>query len=389
MILIEAGEVYAPEPLGQQTILVGGQQILAMVPPAELQPGGLPVTRIPAEGKLVIPGLVDALVHFTGGGGEGGFATRTPEMPLSSAILGGTTTMVGALGTDAITRSLADLLAKARGLEEEGISCYCYTGAYQVPVKTLLDGIQEDLILIDKFVGVGEVAISDHRSSQPTTQELARIGAQARVGGMLSGKAGIVLVHVGDEPGMLTPLHDVANLTDVPLSQYYPTHVNRHAALLEAAIPYTQAGGTVDLTTSTTPELLAMGEVAAPAALKQLLDRGVDPASITFSSDGNASLPCFDASGSLVGLTIGAPQSLFAAVRDAVLVHGVGITPAVSAATRNPASVLKLSGKGRVSVGADADLLIVDPKTWQIETVIARGTLLMHHGQLLRKGRFE
>ena len=71
-----------------------------------------------------MPGFIDGHVHMTGGGGEGGYATRTPELSLSDAIRGGVTTIVGCLGTDGVTRSLAALLAKARALDEEGISTF-------------------------------------------------------------------------------------------------------------------------------------------------------------------------------------------------------------------------------------------------------------------------
>ena len=75
--------------------------------------------------------------------------------------------MVGCLGTDGVCRDLKALLAKARSLEEEGISTYIYSGSYEIPVNTITNSCKSDLMLIDKIIGIGEVAISDHRSSQP------------------------------------------------------------------------------------------------------------------------------------------------------------------------------------------------------------------------------
>jgi beta-aspartyl-dipeptidase (metallo-type) len=50
-----------------------------------------------------------------------------------------------------------------------------YTGAYEYPPPTLTGGVRTDIMHIEQCVGVGEVAVSDSRSSAPTTQELARL----------------------------------------------------------------------------------------------------------------------------------------------------------------------------------------------------------------------
>lgn len=197
---------------------------------------------IEAEGKIAVPGFIDSHVHIIGGGGEGSYKTRTPEIQLTDATLSGITTLVGVIGTDGTTRTMASLIAKARALEEEGITCYVQTGSYQVPVKTLTGKIEDDLILIDKIIGVGEIAIADHRSSQPTVEEMAKIASAARVGGMLSGKAGIVNVHVGDSYDHLKLLEDIAENTDIPIKQFYPTHINRNPHLFEAGIRYAKKG---------------------------------------------------------------------------------------------------------------------------------------------------
>lgn len=383
------GDVYSPVHLGRRDILLGGNKILAIAEPGGLHLSGLAVTEIDAADMLVVPGFVDSLVHISGGGGEGGYTSRTPEMQLSEAIAGGTTTLVGVLGTDAITRTLPNLLAKARALEEEGLTCLCYTGSYQVPVRTLLGTLQEDLMLIKEFIGVGEVAISDHRSSQPGVEEIARIAAEARVGGMLSGKAGIVSVHVGDGGSRLEPIEAVVESTDIPITQFYPTHINRSRSLLNAGKVYAERGGYIDLTTSTTEQILLMGEVAAAEALAELVADGVDSRQITMSSDANASLPSFDARGELIGLSVGRPASLHDAFAVAVNKHGVDLTSALSAITLSPARILKLAHKGRVLQGADADLVLLNKDGITVNSVIARGRLMMFDGQVIVKGSFE
>ena len=83
-----------------------------------------------------------------------------------------------------------------------------------------------------------------------------------------------------------------------------------------------------------------------------MIDAGVDEASITFTSDGQGSLPDFDETGRLRGLDIGRVTSLFAAVRDAVRDEGVPLGTALQVITANPARILKLRGKGALAAGA-------------------------------------
>ncbi len=114
LLWIRDAQLMTPEPAGRGDVLVAFGRILAVGP--GLRPDGLGVaTRVlEADGHLLCPGLVDGLVHFGGGGGEGGFETRMPPLAAESALAAGVTTMVGALGTDDVTRSHADLLACAR-----------------------------------------------------------------------------------------------------------------------------------------------------------------------------------------------------------------------------------------------------------------------------------
>ena len=139
----------------------------------------------------------------------------------------------------------------------------------------------------DDVIGVGEVAIADHRSSCPTMEEMRRIASEARVGGMLSGKKGVVSIHMGDSNDFLSLLHEVVNHSDIPAEQFYPTHINRNRGLLEDSKAWASRGGLIDLTTSTTEMDLANGEPRCCEALAELLDDNISINNITFSSDGN------------------------------------------------------------------------------------------------------
>lgn len=380
--------VYNPEYLGKKDVLIVDRKIGAIEDdiPVDCFPT---VEVLDGNGKVMVPGFIDHHVHIIGGGGEGSYRTRTPELQLSDALLGGITTVVGVIGTDGTTRTMASLIAKAKGLREEGISCFVHTGSYQVPVKTLTGKIEDDLILIEEVIGVGEIAISDHRSSQPTCEELAKIAAAARVGGMLSGKAGIVNVHIGDSSSKLSLLHEVVKNTDVPIRQFLPTHINRNRQLFEAGIEYANHGGYVDLTTSSVPQFFEQGEVKCSKGFKELLSAGVPVERITFTSDGQASLPEFDEDGLLIGLQIGKVTSLYQEVRDAIIIEKVKVEDAIKVITANPADILKLTQKGYIEVGKDADLVLLDEESYEIDSVMALGQKMLWERELLVKGTFE
>ncbi len=389
ILLFKNAELMAPGPLGRQDLVVAGNRIAAIGSDFNLAGSNLPVTVIDCADYYLTPGFVDSLVHFIGGGGEGGFATRTPEMQLTDATLGGVTTAIGVLGTDATTRTLTNLLAKAHALETEGISTYCHTGSYEIPCRTLTGSITDDLILIDKFIGVGEIAISDHRSSQPTTEEIRKVAAAARVGGILSGKSGVVSVHVGAGERILQPLYQAVSGTELRLKQFYPTHMNRNRRVFEAGIEFAKKGGVIDFTTSTTDFDLQHGEVAAAAALAEALYLGIAPLQLTLSSDGNASLPLYNDDGELQGLQVGQVRSLFQSMRDAVQRHHVPLAQALTSVTAAPAAVLGLQQKGRLAPGLDADLVLLRRDDLQIDSVIAKGRMLVQGGEALVRGTFE
>ena len=389
MYLIKNVQVYAPQPMGICDVLTGGGKILKIACglPSESVYG---VEVIDGTGRILMPGLIDAHVHILGGGGEGGAKTRTPEICLTDITTGGVTTVVGILGTDGCTRTMSNLLAKAKGLEEEGITAFAYTGSYRIPVRTLTGSIQDDIILIDRIIGTGEIAISDHRSSAPTKEEFARIIADTRVGGILSAKAGLVNIHMGDGREKLDFLRYVLQNTQIPPENMLPTHINRSITLMKDGISYAKdLGGYIDLTTSSDPDFLEPDEVKASAGLKMALDAGVPVGQITFSSDGQGSLPIFDEKGTFVGLGVGKVTSMYRELKDAVQTDGVALEDALMPVTANPAKLLKLAHKGKIAEQADADLILADAETLELETVMAKGVLMILQKKILVKGTFE
>lgn len=390
--IIRNAKVYQPEYAGVKDILILGDRIAAVGEHLRADFGGsLEVQEINGEGMAAVPGFIDSHEHIMGGGGEGGFHTRTPEASLGDLIRNGITTVVGCIGTDGVGRDMTALLAKAHALENEGITTYAYTGSYQVPVHTLTDSLMKDIMMLDKVIGVGEVAVSDHRSSQPSFEEFARIAADARVAGMLSGKAGIVNVHLGDSERRLDLIRRVIHETEIPASQFLPTHVNRNEALFEECLDFAAEGGTIDFTGNEDIDYweTICDEVRVCRGIRRLLERGISSDRFTISSDGQGSMPVFNAQGEYQGIGIGKASCLLKEVRECVQKEDIPLETAIKGITCNPASILKLDRKGRIKGGFDADICLLEEGTLKLNTVIAKGQVMVKDGEQKVFGTFE
>lgn len=386
--LIKGGRVFAPENLGTKDILIAGEKIAHIGEQISPVSEYGPVEVIDVTHHYVVPGFIDQHIHLIGGGGEGGYATRTPEVRLSQLTSAGITTVVGCLGTDGTTRHLESLLAKARGLEIEGVTTYIYTGAYEVPTCTLMKNVRDDLIIIDKVIGCGEVAIADHRSAQPSKEDIRKLAAESRVGGILSGKAGVLHLHVGDSSEGLKVLFEILEETNLPVTQFTPTHINRNATLLDEGIRFAKKGGMIDFTTGVNP-LAKPGKSVKPSlAIQHALTQGVPIEQITMSSDGNGSMPIFNERGDTIGLAVAEPRSLYEEFRDLVG-GGLPLEESLKVVTRNPARSLKLyPKKGALQAWSDADLLVLD-RNFNLVHVFAKGQCMVRDGQVLVRGTFE
>ena len=209
-------QVYSPDDLGTKDILVIGDKISSIADTIE---SSEMMQIIDATGLIVTPGLIDQHVHISGGGGEGGFTTRVPEVQLSEITRNGITTVVGLLGTDVYTRSIENLLAKTKALNEEGISAYCLTGGYKFPSVTLTDSIEKDIAFISEIIGL-KLAISDHRGSSITYDELKRTATKVRLASMMSNKQGYIHLHIGRDPSGLDMIFKLLNELSLPISLF-------------------------------------------------------------------------------------------------------------------------------------------------------------------------
>lgn len=329
------------------------------------------------DGMTAIPGYIDQHVHITGGGGEDGFASRVPEIRLSDCIRGGVTTLVGLLGTDSVTRSVGNLVAKTKALRSEGLTAYCLTGAYDYPSPTLTGSVKRDIVFIDEIIGV-KIAISDHRSSNLCKQDLIRLASEVRVAGMIAKKPGIVHLHVGNGKKGLGLLFDILETEDIPIQTFRPTHVGR---VFDDAVRFAKMGGYIDFTAC--EEAKESAQMMIRAFEQVPLDR------ITLSTDSNGSIPKWNAKKEVIGMGAGQITSLHQAVKSLVKDFGVPLSKAIRPSTVTVAEALGLSGrKGLLATGYDADVLLLNDQL-DIDTVVAGGRLMMGGGRILKKGAFE
>lgn len=388
-LLIRHADVFGPEPLGLQDVLVAGERIAAIAPHLERPhlPASVRLEIVDIHGAKLVPGFVDQHVHLAGGGGEGGFLNRTPPVAFTDLAIAGTTTAVGLLGTDGVARSVQELYAVVQGVNAWGLTAHMYTGAYEMPTRTITGSVRSDIMLIDRVLGTGEIALSDDRSSHPSEDDLAHLASETRVGGLLAGKAGVLHLHMGSGRRGLTPVLDLLERRDLPAGMFVPTHVNRRMPLLEQALELTRRGGHADLTSDFGPTSASPHTVSAHDALRWILDHGVDPTHVTVSSDAGGSAPIFDARGELVDIGVGHPSALWQTIRRAVREAGVEFHVALSMVTLHPARLLKLHRKGRIAPGMDADLVALRDDL-AVDRVWARGVLFVRDGEALRPAPF-
>ena len=379
LTLITNADVFAPQRLGRRDLLIADRRVAVVAENISLQ--GDPVEVVDASGKWLLPGFVDALTHPCGGGGEGGFGNRTSELDAADFVRAGVTAPVGALGTDSLARSLEVLYGKVMELRDRGLSAYMLCGSYRLPPVTLTGDVARDLLFIAPLIGAGEIAIADHRSSQPTAAELRRLASEIHLGGTLSGKGGTLLLHVGDGEGALGLLEAALQDSDLPRRLFYPTHVNRNEKLLQQALDHLRRGGFADITVATTPEFIEEGEVTPLQAIRHALQADAPMERLTLSSDAGGSLPLYR-DGNLVGLQQASPAVLLELLQTVIRDEPGLVDAVIAGLTRNPADAYGLEKKGRVAPGCDADLLLIDPQSGALTDVFGGGRRLMRNGSV-------
>lgn len=390
MLLIKNGEVFGPAPLGKADILVGGGKILAIE--ERLDTTVLPgkIDEIEADNMLVLPGFVDGHQHFTGGGGEGGFQTRTPEMTLSMNIRNGVTTAVGLLGTDSLTRSVEDLFAKTKALTEEGMTAVMLTGSYWLPSPTICGSVDRDLVFLDPVIGV-KLALADQRGPTFDAKDLAVLASDVRVASLISGKRGNITVHIGSNTSAMGLIFNAIDIYEIRPDIFIPTHINKgRCKCSEQSLKMAEMGAIIDATAvgeqpAASDSKVSAADFALIANDNKLFDQ------VAISSDSGGSLPKWnDDKSHILGMEIGNPSSLLVELKRLISSHHIPLDKALRPLTVTPARAYGFTGKkGIITVNADADLLVLNPEDFEIRDVVACGQVMLKNGVIEKKGYFE
>lgn len=333
------------------------------------------IEELDLEGKRVYPSLIDGHVHVTGGGGEMGPTSRVPEIRYEDIIRGGVTTLVGLLGTDAVTRSVESLVSKVKALNEYNVRAYALTGAYDYPSKTITGSVKKDITYISEIIGC-KLAISDHRSSYVTEDELARLAGECYLGGLFAGKVGELHMHTG---GMgkegLSKVFAVLEKHEVPIKVFRPTHCKN---IVEDAIKFIDMGGYADFT-------------AGEDGLEELdyAIKHADFEKITLSSDSNGSIPIWSKDKELIGIGAAKISSLFETIKLFANKYDYELKDVIKLASRNVAKALEIDKiTGDIKEGLSMDIMALDAND-NIDTVISKGVIEMREKKVLRKTNFS
>jgi beta-aspartyl-dipeptidase (metallo-type) len=378
---IKNAHVYAPEDLGVVNVVIWNGQAVSVGLDAE-PPSGVDVEVLEAEGRSLLPGLVDPHAHIMGASGVGGPLSRSGGQPLSALMRAGITTVVSPLGTDSLSRTLPDLLMRAETSTAEGVTAFVYTGGWCNPVPTVMDDAQADVAFLPRVLGI-KVAIAEAMAPPMSVTELEHYAHAAVIGGRFAGKQAVLHAHIGDRKEGLQPLWDAGRASGLPLDRFVATHVNRNPGLLEMAADFAKAGGSVDVT-GQIQVVRGYGQaILAAEAILQFVEGGVPFERVTLSTDSGGSYVYQGED----RFRMAEPGTMWQTVQ-ALVQAGMGWTQIASVASHHAANLLGLLHKGRICEGADADLLLLSADG-NLDCVWSGGRLMVRGGDSVVKGDYE
>lgn len=361
LTLIKNGAIYLGKSFEKLDLVFGGQTILQIGKLDEKMAvqAGLEIDVIDCKDCYVCPGLIDSQVCLVGGSGEDGFLSQPPRILIEECVRGGITTTVGSIGVDTSTKTMGNLIACVKAFREAGLTSLAYTGGYDTPIKPLTESVRTDIIYIEEIIGAGEVAIADRRVPEPYKHYLARTIVDAYVGGILTGKAGVTRIHVGEGRRRLQTIRDIEGHNEIQFERLYFTHIERSKELIKEGIEFAKRGSFLDFD---------LHERDLEIWYPTYKEEGGPLEQLSFSSDAG----------------VCSPEELWQEIKKCVLKYNMNLTDLLPHVTEVPARALKLRRKGILKVGNDADLFILDKKNLDIKHVIANGKFFIKNEMLIR-----
>jgi beta-aspartyl-dipeptidase (metallo-type) len=142
---------------------------------------------------------------------------------------------------------------------------------------------------------------------------------------------------------------------------------------------------TIDITAY--PVADGADEWSAFDALTRFLESDCDPGRVTVSSDGGGCLPEFDGDGRIARWGVGSPDLLAQTLAE-LLEADRPLPDVLPAFTSNVAKLLRLTRKGVIAAGADADLVVLDDEH-RVRDVMCGGLWHVRDGEVVVRGTFE
>ena len=371
--LIKNAHVYSPKDLGIKDILLWEDRVIKIGEELKI-PEGFEGETQDYSGKIIIPGLVDTHVHITGGGGEGGFTSRTSEITVEEIAEAGVTTLVGVLGTDGYARRVEDVLIKCMALREEGFDCYFLTGSYTLPLTTMRGSVAEDIIFNEYCLGTDEVAHCDHRGSLLRYEEFTRIAADTRNGARLAGIKGVLNIHLGnyENPSDFFIKACEEDITFRPL--ILPTHVTRKDSVFMSCLKFLEYGGQIDITAGSKAK--KRREFGSVEALEYIYNKYGSLDRVSMTSDGNGSAPVWDKLGNMIGMGKGSCKVLLSDLKKAAKRGTVPFEEILRTITSTPATIYGLKNSaGTIVENGTANFAVLNEDLDLAETILNGKTL--------------
>lgn len=356
--LLKNGEVFLNGKFEKTNLLIKDDRIVKIGPFdfKDLSHYDLETEIIDCAHHYICPGFIDSQLQLAGGSGEDGFLSQPPRILIEECVLGGITTVIGTIGVDTTTKTMSSLFGSVRAFREAGISSYAFTGGYEIPPQTITGSVRTDIIFIDEIIGVGETAIADHRAPEPTPDALARVVVDAYVGGLMTHKAGVTRIHVGEGQRRLKTLREMCEHHEIIYESLYITHLERSKQLVQEGIEIAKKGSYVDFD---------IQENDLEIGLKNFYECNGPLDRLSFSSDAGVS----------------SPTELWTEIRKCVLQYKIPFVNLLPHVTTVPAKALKLPFKGTLTQGNDADIVVIEKKNLDIHYVMASGKFFYRAGK--------